>query len=43
MSDIVREIVEIECARATEKATKETSIKNIKLLIKKMEFPYQQL
>ena len=34
MSDIVREIVEIECARATEKATKETSIKNIKLLLK---------
>ena len=34
MSDIVREIVEIECARATEEATKENSIKNIKLLIK---------
>lgn len=34
MSDIVREIVEIECARATEEATKETSIKNIKLLLK---------
>lgn len=42
MSDIVREIVEIECAKAaeeaaqkaTEEATKETSIKNIKLLIK---------
>lgn len=30
MSDIVREIVEIECARAAE----ENSIKNIKLLIK---------
>ena len=42
MSDIVREIVEIECAKAaeeaaqkaTEEATKENSIKNIKLLIK---------
>ena len=42
MSDIVREIVEIECAKAaeeaaqkaTEEATKKTSIKNIKLLIK---------
>ena len=30
MSDIVREIVEIECAKTAE----ETSIKNIKLLIK---------